>query len=633
MATTAYRLSTLLWSSLLLICLLVASTDSTTIVKTHITTTKITVNEQHGVNVFESATTDSDPIAARSASGDPFASIEEENSDLELGKRIAQNDVPPPGQSAIGTGDTNPTSGISGSSEPESTAGSSSSVGSAKSSSQSLTEPESTLGSQDTHSSNIQNATGVSDSNTTSRLLTHSGSGETSHTGALPISNTTSVGTKPGNNTSSSSLIKLPSSSGQNTTMVATPSSGSKSSVAGTQIPISSIPSASSISATMLTSAIVSNESSQDTGNTDHTAATSSFSSDSRNVSITGTKTLSGNSSAVLSTTASPQDTQAASFTSAHNISSSISSTTARNSSTTGSGTSDIDSASLTVTPSLATTSDSSLQPSSISISDRRNFTALDSGKPRGPPSALTFSSSTNGIESSDNTTSTTMAGVFDISADQSSTGEETMPRSTTGPTSRPRPKSSTEGSTVPSSTDSTSTITATPFSSSILGNAVPQWVTLQTGEWRESALLMSCKAPCTLNLPPISLEPSAVLQYSAVTASICTHVGNQIYRFATTVSVDPVTITELTLDPVAVGTMTAGQLATTGEAGFQYPAGRVAWHFLLVSFAQGGLRIVLMAHAVLKLSWAAQICNAVALKELSEFHGISTQKRTLTFE
>jgi hypothetical protein len=574
MATTAYRLSTLLWSSLLLICLLIASADSTTIVKTHITTTKITVNEQHGVNAFESATTDSDPIAARSTSRDPFASIEQEDSDLGLSKRIAQIDVPPPGQSAFGTGDIKPTSGTPGSLEPESVAGSSLSVGLAKSSSQNPTEPQSTLESQDTHSSNLQNATGVSDSNTTSRLLTQSGSGETSRTGALPTSNTTVVGTKPGSNTTSSFLTKLPSGTGQNTTMVASPSSGSKSSIASTQTPVSSIPSASSISATILTSVIVSNESSHDTGSSDRTATVPSFSTGSRNVSTTGTKSLSGDSSAVLLTTGSPSDTQAASFTSAHNISSSISSITTRNSSTTGSGTSEFDSASLSVTSSLATTLDPSLQPSSISISDRRNFTALTSGKPRGPPSALTFSSSTNSIEPSDNTTSTTTAGVSDISADQSSTGEETMPRSTTGPTSRPRPKSSTEGSTVPSSTDSTSTITATPFSSSILGNAVPQWVTLQTGEWRESALLMSCKAPCTLNLPPISLEPSAVLQYSAVTASICTHVGNQIYRFATTVSVDPVTITELTLDPVAVGTMTAGQPAMTGEAGFQYPAG-----------------------------------------------------------
>jgi hypothetical protein len=360
-----------------LICLLVASADSTTSVKTHITTTKITVNDQHGINAFESATTDSDPIAARSASGDPITSVEEEKSDLGLSKRFAQSDVPPPGQSAVGTGDTNPTSGIPGSSEPESMAGSSSSVGSANSSSQSRTEPESTLGSQDTHSSNLQNATGVSGSNTSSTLLTQSGSGETSRTGALPISNTTGVGIKPGNNTTSSSLTKLPFGTGQNTTMVATPSSGPKSSVASTQIPISSISSASSTSATILTSVIISNESSRDTGNSDNTATTSSFSSGSRNVSIMGTKTLSDNSSAVLSTTASPPDTQVVSLNSAHNISSSISSTTTSNSSTTGSGTSDTDSVRLSTTSSLATASDSSLQPSSISISDRRNFTAL----------------------------------------------------------------------------------------------------------------------------------------------------------------------------------------------------------------------------------------------------------------
>jgi hypothetical protein len=39
------------------------------------------------------------------------------------------------------------------------------------------------------------------------------------------------------------------------------------------------------------------------------------------------------------------------------------------------------------------------------------------------------------------------------------------------------------------------------------------------------------------------------------------------------------------------------------------------------------------MAHAVLGLSWAAQICNAVALEELGKFHGMFTQRHILTLE
>jgi hypothetical protein len=337
MATAGCRFSALIWSSLLLICLLVASTDSTTIIKTHISTTKITINEQHSVKVFESATTESEPIAARSTFGDPFVSAEEDSPDFDLGKRIAQIDVPSSGQGTIGTGDSKPTSGIPGSIEPESMAGSSLSGGSAKSSSQSRTEPELPLESQDIHSTNVQIATGVSNSNATSKPLTQGSSDETPRTGTLPTSDTAGAGTKPGNNSTSSSSIKLPSGIGRNTTMVATPSSGSKGVVAGTQIPGSfSIP-----------------------------------------------------------------DTQAASLTSAHNISSPISSTTTRSSNTTGSGTSDIDSARLSVKSSLAATSDSLLQPSSTSISDSgsiRNFTALTSGKPRGPPTVVTFSSSTSNV-------------------------------------------------------------------------------------------------------------------------------------------------------------------------------------------------------------------------------------------
>jgi hypothetical protein len=582
MATAACRFSALLWSFLLLICLLVASTDSTTFIKTHISTAKITVNEQHADRVVKSATTGSEPMAARSEFGNPFASTEEDSPGLDLSKRTAQIDVPPSGRTATGTGDSKSTSGIPGSTDLESIAGNNVSGGSARNSSQGHTEPKSTLQSQGTHSTNVQNTTNVSDSDATSRLSTQSGSGETSRPGALPKSDTAGVGTKPGNNSTSSSLLKHPPGTGRNTTAVATPSSGSEGALASTPIPLSSTPPASSISATIPTS-VISNGSLHDTGNSDHTATTSTSSSISRNVSMTGRETLRGNSSAVLRKTASLSDTPAASLNSALSNSSSISSTRTRSPSTSGPGTSNVDSAK----PSLATTSDSSLQPSSSSISDsgsRRNFTALTSGKTRGAPSVVTLSSSTSSIVdfssrssgTSDVLPHTSATGTNQTSSIsfESTTGKETMPRSTTGPTTRPRSKPSTEDSTVPTSTDTASMITGTPVSSTTQGMVVPQWVTLQTGEWRESALLMSCKAPCTLNLPPISLEPSAVLQYSAVTGSICTHVGNQIYRFATTVSVDPVTITELTLDPVSVGTMTAGQPAVTGEAGFQYPAG-----------------------------------------------------------
>ena len=94
------------------------------------------------------------------------------------------------------------------------------------------------------------------------------------------------------------------------------------------------------------------------------------------------------------------------------------------------------------------------------------------------------------------------------------------------------------------------------------------------TGQWDEQVMQMSCEAPCTMTLPPIPLNIPATLRYPPAITSVCTNVGGQIYRYATTVSVDSIVITELALLPVSVGAMTGRQPAVTSEVDFSLPHG-----------------------------------------------------------
>ena len=90
MAPSACRLSVLIWSLALLVSLLVPIASSTTVTKTHITTTQITVNDgHHGIHAVAST-----PKVPNSISGETNSESslgDELLPDLELNRRTAQN--------------------------------------------------------------------------------------------------------------------------------------------------------------------------------------------------------------------------------------------------------------------------------------------------------------------------------------------------------------------------------------------------------------------------------------------------------------------------------------------------------------------------------------------------------------
>ena len=84
MAPSACRLSMLTWSLALLTSLLIAFAGSTTVTKTHISTTKITINdnEHRGLHAMASTLEDSNPTAQTPKHDDTL--LEENPSDLAL---------------------------------------------------------------------------------------------------------------------------------------------------------------------------------------------------------------------------------------------------------------------------------------------------------------------------------------------------------------------------------------------------------------------------------------------------------------------------------------------------------------------------------------------------------------------
>lgn len=83
--------------------------------------------------------------------------------------------------------------------------------------------------------------------------------------------------------------------------------------------------------------------------------------------------------------------------------------------------------------------------------------------------------------------------------------------------------------------------------------------ITVMTGQWREAATGVQCKPPCTLTLPPLSFDKPATLQYPPITTSVCKELNGIIYTYATTISIPSAVVTELGLQPIAVGSMSSG--------------------------------------------------------------------------
>lgn len=153
------------------------------------------------------------------------------------------------------------------------------------------------------------------------------------------------------------------------------------------------------------------------------------------------------------------------------------------------------------------------------------------------------------------------------------------------------------------------------------------------TGQWDEQVTGMSCEAPCTMTLPPIPLNTPATLRYPPAITSVCTNFGDQIYRYATTISVDPVVVTELALLPVSVGAMTGRQPAVTSEVDFRCHMDLAALLFLPVTSARNDPSIAQTAHVVLKSVWAVQICSAEILQALGKLEDLTSVVKTmLTF-
>lgn len=83
--------------------------------------------------------------------------------------------------------------------------------------------------------------------------------------------------------------------------------------------------------------------------------------------------------------------------------------------------------------------------------------------------------------------------------------------------------------------------------------------VTVMTGQWREAATGVQCRPPCTLTLPPLSFDKPATLQYPPITTSVCKELNGIIYTYATTIPIPSAVVTELGLQPIAVGSMSSG--------------------------------------------------------------------------
>lgn len=184
---------------------------------------------------------------------------------------------------------------------------------------------------------------------------------------------------------------------------------------------------------------------------------------------------------------------------------------------------------------------------------------------------ATTSSTGTSSSKSEDESNSSMLASSSSSAEEMKGGSSKTNGDSSSETTGTNMPGTMTTGGTATSMSSGLGSKTTDSLSLS----GKPTEVTLQTVAWRNSASMLSCKPPCTLTLPPIPLNTPAVLEYPAITTSICTNVGSLIYTYLTTISVSAATISELELKPVPVSSMTSGQPAVTSAADPQYPLGQ----------------------------------------------------------